>query len=141
MQIVIMNHKYTHELWAITDLIKEIAKWKTEFENIADIEKLNATRLLQHLVAIIFNCNSDNGVIKYDNRTGERLNIRVCKCDENSIIVQTELFKKYKRIPYHYDMFFLDKNSNPVDSQRLLAEWILNDQLLLHFFRCGGEVV
>ena len=136
-----MSYKYTHKLWSVTDLIKMIGHYKHEFENIADIEKLNYTRLFQHLVAIIFSCNSDNGVIKYDNRTGERLTMRVCKCSSDIIIVQTELFKKYKRIPYYYDTLFLDKNSNPVDNQRLLANWILKDKLLLHFFRCSGEIV
>ena len=118
-----------------------IGQYKHEFENITDIEKLNNTSLFQHIIAIIFSCNSDNGVIKYDNQTGGRLNIRVCKCDQQIIIVQAELLKKYKRIPYHYDMFFLNKNSNPVDNQRLLASWILNDEFLLHFFTCSGEVV
>ena len=132
---------YINKVWRITDLIKVIGRYKKEFETISDIEKLNSTRLFQHLVAIIFSCKCDNGVIKYDNRTGERLNIRVCKCDQQTIIVRTELFKKYKRIPYYCDTLFLDKNSNPVDNQRILADWILHDQLLLPFFRCSGEVV
>ena len=136
-----MSLKYTNKLWAITDLIKMIGQYKHEFENITDIEKLNATRLFQHIIAIIFNCNSDNGVIKYDNRTGERLSIRVCKCDYDMIIVQAELFKKYKRIAYYSDMLFLDKNAYPIHNQRLLADWILHDQLLLPFFTCSGEVV
>ena len=141
MQIVIMSLKYTNKLWTITDLIKMIGQYKHWFENISDIEKLNATRLFQHIIAIIFNCNNDNGVIKYDNRTMDRLQIRVCQCDHDMIIVQTELFKKYKRIPYHYDMFFLDKNDNAIDNQRLLANWILHDQLLLSFFVCSGDIV
>ena len=129
------------KLWAITDLIKMIGQYKHEFENIADIEKLNNTQLFQHLVAIIFSCNCDNGIVKYDNQTRERLNIRVCKCDPYMIIVQTELFQKYKRLPYYTDTLFLDKNTNPVDNQRLLANFILHDPLLLHFCRCSGDII
>ena len=70
-----MSYKYTNKLWAITDLIKMIGQYKYEFEHISDIEKLNAAPLFQHIIAIIFNCNSDNGVIKYDNRTGGRLSM------------------------------------------------------------------
>ena len=141
MQIVVMSLKHTNKLWSITDLVKMIGQYKHEFENISDIEKLNATRLFQHIIAIIFNCNSDNGVIKYDNRTGERLSIRVCKCDHNMIIVQAELFHKYKRISYYMDTMFLDKNACPINNQRLLANWILNNQMLLHFVTCDGDIV
>ena len=132
---------YTNKVRQITDLIKVIGQYKHWFENISDIEKLNNTRLFQHIVAIIFNCNNDNGVIKYDNRTGERLSIRICQCSSDIIIVQAELLHKYKRISYYMDTLFLHKNSNPVDSQRLLTDWILNNQMLLHFFTCSGDIV
>ena len=136
-----MNYKYSHKLWAITDLINVINKYKHEFERANDIEKLNSTQLFQHLIGLIFYCKCDSGTIKYDNKTSERLSIRICKCHTDTIIIHTEVLQKYKRSGYYYNTLFLDTNTNPVDNQRLLANWILHNPLLLNFFRCTGDIV
>ena len=105
------------------------------------IEKLNSTQLFQHIVGLIFYCNCDTGVIKYNQQTGERIQIRVCQCETKFIVIQTDILQKYKRIPYYVDTLFLDKNTYPVDNQYRLANWVLNNQLLLDWFTCDGEIV
>ena len=131
----------TQKVWAITDLIKEIGKWKTEFEIANDIEKLNNTYLMQYLVGLIFYCNCETSVIKYNDKNRERMSVYICKCNPNITIVQFDIFEKYKRIPYYHDNIFLKNNKCALENQRMFVEWVLNDPLLVEFFRCDGEIL
>ena len=74
-------------------------------------------------------------------QNGDRMRMEVCKCDPKITAIQVELFEKSKRAPYYFDILFLDNNKEPIDNQRKLSEWILNDQFLLELFRSDGEIV
>ena len=123
--------------WQITDLIKLIGSFKHDFEHNMDIQKLNNTYTFQHLIPIIFYL----GCVKYNTKNGQRMRIQICKCNPQITVVQFDLFEKRKRIQFYHSTLFLINDNKPLDNQRLLSEWILNDSLLLDFFRCSGEVV
>ena len=127
--------------WQITDLVKLIGTFKHEIEHNMDIENLNNNFCLQHLISIIFFLKFDNGVIKYNATNRERMRIQVCKCNPNITVVQFDLFEKRKRSSYYNDSIFLNNDKEPVANQRLLSEWILNDSLVLPFFKCIGDIV
>ena len=131
----------TQKVWAITDLIKEISMWKTEFEIANDIEKLNNTYLMQYLVGLVFFCKCETSVVKYNDINRERMSIHICKCDSNITVVQFDIFEKYKRLPYYHDYMLLKNNTCAVENQRLLSTWVLNDPLVVEFFRCDGEIL
>ena len=132
--MVIMSLKYTNKLWTITDLIKEVGKWKTEFENIADIEKLNQSHSFQSLVYHVFYRQYDSGIIIRNKMNNDRLHISICKHQYPDIITSFELYGKYKKRPFYVDTLFLDFNKMPIDNQRVLANFVLNDTMLFHFF-------
>ena len=131
----------TQKVWAITDLIKEIGKWKTEFEIANDIEKLNNTYLMQYLVGLIFYCNCETSVIKYNDKNRERMSVHICKCYSNITVVQFDIFEKYKRIPYYHDNILLKNNESALENQRSLGKLVLNDPLLVEFFMYDGEIL
>ena len=130
-----MSYKYTYKLWQITDLINVISKYKHEFENIADIEKLNQVYSFQSLVYHVFYKKYDSGIIIRNKMNNDRLHISICKHQYPDIIISFELYGKYKKRPYYVDTLFLDFNEIPVDNQLVLANHVLNDIMLLHFFQ------
>ena len=140
MYHTILSMNSIQHVWRITDLIKKIGKWKHEFERVSDIEQINNTYLFQHLIPLIFYLKCENGVVKYNAKNGDRMRIHVCKCNPNISVVQFDLFEKYKRTQYYHDSIFLDNDKEPLVNQRRLSEWILNDWLVLDFFRCNGEI-
>ena len=127
-------------VWQIKDLIKAIGSFKHEMEHNIDIEQINNTYLFQHLIPLIFYLNSESGIVKYNAKNGNRMRIQICKCNPNITVIQFDLFHKRKRTSFYYDSVFLNNNNKPLANQRILAEWILNDQLLLDFFQCSGEI-
>ena len=129
------------KVWRITDLVRLIGTFKHDIEHNMDIEQINNTYLFQHLIPLIFFIRSDSGVVKYNDCNGERMRIEFCKCDPNITVVQFDLFHKHKRTQYYHDSIFLDNNKEPFVNQRYLAECILNDTLVLGFFRCSGEII
>ena len=132
---------FAKKVFSITDLVIEIGKWKSMFEYQWDIEKLNNTYLFQHLIGIVFYLGCDNGLVKYNEKIGNRMRIEVCKCNRNTTVVQFDLLKKYKKTPYYNDGILLNNNDKSLHNQRKLAEWILNDQLLLDFCKSDGEII
>ena len=128
------------QVWRITDLVRLIGLFKHNFEHIMDIENLNNTYLFQHLIPLIFFIRSDSGVVKYNDCNGERMRIEICKCNPNISVVQFDLFHKHKRTQYYHNTIFLNNKDQPLANQRKLAECILNDTLLLDFFKCDGEI-
>ena len=121
--------------------MNEIGKWKSMFENQCDIEKLNNTVFFQYLIPIIFYLKYESGITKYNAKNDDRMQIQVCKCNSQITVIQMDLYHKRKRIPYYHDSILLNNNEKPLVNQRKLAEWILNDQLLLDFFKTDGEIV
>ena len=132
---------YADKLFAITDLVKEIGKWKSMFEHQDDIQRINITYLFQHLTPLIFFLNHESGITKYNDCNDDRIQIQVCKCDSRITIIQMDLYHKRKRISYYHDSILLNNNEKPIVNQRKLAEWILNDPLLLPFFKSDGEIL
>ena len=130
-----MSYKYTHKLWSITDLIKMIGQYKHEFEHANDIEKLNQVNSFQSFVYHLFYRKYDSGIIIRSKMNNDRLHISICKHQYPDIIISFELYEKYKKIPYYADTLFLDFNKTPVDNQLVLANHILNDTMLFHFFK------
>ena len=128
-------------VWRITDLIKLIGTFKHDFEHNMDIQQLNNSYLFQHIIPLIFYLKCESGVVKYNVQNGQRMRIQVCKCNPNTTIIQFDLFEKRKRTPYYHDTIFLHNNDKPLGNQRILAEWILNDTLILSFFKCDGDIV
>ena len=127
-------------VWQIKDL-KAIGSFKHEMEHNIDIEQINNTYLFQHLIPLIFYLNSESGIVKYNAKNGNRMRIQICKCNPNIMVMQFDLFDTRQRIPYYHNSIFLSNRDKPLANQRILAEWILNDQLLLDFFKCDGDIV
>ena len=130
--------KFAQKVWRITDLIKEISKWKHEFEVASDVENLNKSTSFQHLVWHVFGRIYDSSLIIRHNT--ERLNVSICKHRKPIIVITFELLHKRKKLPYYFDILFLDSSDNAIDNQRLLTERVLNDSLLLRFFRNENEM-
>ena len=129
-----------HKTFAITDILKIIGDWKTEFERVSDIENINNNLCFQHLIGLVFYCNCETSLVTYNHRNRDRMQIKVCKCNPNITVVQVDLFEKYKRTPYYHDSLFLYNDETPLANQRILSECVLNDSVLLEFFRCDGEI-
>ena len=125
---------FTQKVWSITDLIGIIGSFKKMFEHASDIEKLNESTSFQHLVFHVLARGFDSGLIIRDRYSRDRLHISICKHRKPIIVVTFEILEKRKRIPYYFDILFLDSNSSAITNQRKLAEMILNDSLLLPFF-------
>ena len=90
---------FVQKAFRITDLIKEISKWKHEFEVASDLENLNKSTSVQHLVFHVFGRISDSGLIIRDRYCKDRLHISICKHKKPIIIVTFEILAKRKRIP------------------------------------------
>ena len=129
------------KVWRITDLVRLIGLFKHKMEHNMDIENLNNTYLFQHLIPLIFFIRCDSGVVKYNATNADRMRIEICKCDPNITVVQFDLFEKRKRIQFYHSTLFLINDNKPLDNQRRLSEWILNDSLVLDYFRCSGEII
>ena len=130
--------KFAQKVWRITDLVKMISKWKHMFEQVSDIEQLNESTTFQHLVWHIFGRIYDSSLIVRHNT--ERLHISICKHKSPLVITTFKILEKRKRIPYYFDILFLDSNSSALTNQRKLAQRILNDSLLLPFFWHDNEM-
>ena len=126
---------FTSKVWTVIDLIKEIGFFKKMFEQASDIEKLNQSRTFQELVYHVFGRVYDSGLIVRNMYNNDRLHISICKHKKPIVIVTFEILHKRKRIPYYFDILFLDMNSSALSNQRILTKYILNDCLLLWFFR------
>jgi hypothetical protein len=133
---------YTNKVFQITDLIKHIAKFKHQFEYAEDIDKLNNTHIFQNLVCLIFanNCTHDHGLIVKSSED-ERMIINVCFHNSNHIHLRFSVFGKYKRVPYYFDFILLQKDDPPLHNQYLLSQFILNDDILLPFFKSGTSII
>ena len=134
------NMNAIQQVWRITDLIKLIGSLKHDFEHNIDIEQINNTYLFQHLIPLIFYLNSESGIVKYNAKNGDRMRIQICKCNPSTTVIQFDLFDKRKRTPFYYDSILLHNIEKPFANQRILAEWVLNDQLLLNFCQCSGDI-
>ena len=125
---------YVEQVWRITDLIKMISKWKHEFEVASDLQKLNESTSFQHLVFHVFGHTFDNCMIVRNKCNSERLRVSICKHRKPLIIVTFEILAKRKKLPFYFDILFLDMNNSALTNQRKLADRILNDPMLLYFF-------
>ena len=125
---------FVQKVWSITDLIGVIGSFKKLFEHASDIQKLNESTSFQHLVFHVFARISDSGLIIRDRYCKDRLHISICKHKYPVVVVTFEILAKRKRIPYYFDIMFLDMNNGALINQRLLTERVLNDSLLLPFF-------
>ena len=139
--IIITMTKYAQKLFAVTDLVSEIGKWKSMFEHQDDIQRINNTYLFQHLVPLIFFFKHETGITKYNAKNDDRIQIQICRCDSRITVIQMDLYHKRKRIAYYHDSILLNNNEKPIVNQRKLAEWILNDSLLLDFFKSDGKII
>ena len=86
----IMNH--IQKVWTVTDLIKEIGKWKTEFERVSDIENINNNFCFQHLIGLVFYCNCETSLVKYNSQNRDRMQVQVCRCNPNIAVVQVYFY-------------------------------------------------
>ena len=124
--------KYANKLFSITDLIKHIGNFKHQFEKAYDIEKLNNHPHFQHLLFHIFYYKCDTGItLRKDN---ERMVINIFH-NHPYIVLTMETFEKYKKLPYYFDATFFNSNNKAIDNQRALSCRILNDNMLLEFFK------
>ena len=139
--ILLNEMNAVQKVWRITDLVRLIGLFKHDFEHNMDIEQINNTYLFQHLIPLIFFIRSDSGVVKYNAKNDDRMRIEICKCNPQITVIQFDLFHKHKRTQYYHDSIFLDNDKEPLVNQRRLSECILNDSLLLGFFKADGEVV
>ena len=129
-----LKSKCASKAFAITDIVKIIGDFKNQFERASDIEKLNNLTAFQNLVFELFSCKNDSGII-IRNENEDRLEIRICFHNSTYITIQFICYEKYKRIPYYYEPLFLDKQHKSIDLQYQLSEYILNDNMVLEFFK------
>ena len=125
---------FTNKVFRITDLVKVIGKYKHEFENALDVARLNENVLFQDLIRAIFACQHDSCLFKR-NKDEDRIKITICKHNDPIIIVTCFVNAKFKQKPYHVEMFFMSSNILPIHNQRKLSKWILDDSILLSFFK------
>ena len=122
----------TNKVWSISDLVKYIGSFKKEMERAGDIQKLNETYHFQHLIYHIFSDTEyDSGIVS--RKDGERLVIKICQCHKPKKSIIFEVYEKYKKKPYLNEVLILDAN-NALHDQRQIAEYILNENILLNFF-------
>ena len=124
---------YTNKLWRITDLVRLIGAWKSEFEKASDIEKLNDNINIQNLIYLLFNTSNDCGLLIQ--KRDSRLSIRICVHLEDFIVINFEIFGKYKKRPCYENMLIIDDNETHLKIQYLIAEFILKDDKISDFFR------
>ena len=131
--MILTNNYYTNKVWKIKDLVKHISKFKHQFENASDIERLSNNNDYQHILYHIYNYRTDNGLVIRKN--DERLVVNICLHKKPYITLTFKCYEKYKKIPYYFDITFLNTNEKAINNQRLIANRILNDDMLLEFFR------
>ena len=129
------KYYYTNKIFSCLDIIKLISQYKHEMEYCIDIEKLNQVGSFQSLVYHLFRFNCDCGVIIRNRTNNERLVIKICKCKQPLVLVMFKTFEKYKRLPYYIDTLFLNFNNSPIHNQNILAQHILNDNIIFNFFK------
>ena len=129
-----MSSKYTDLIWSITDMIKLIGKWKSEFEVASDIEKLNNTQMFQIIMVHIFYYEYDTSLL-FKNAQQQRLIIKICKHKPNVIIIELNVLDKYKRKPRDILILVVDKNEHSCEQQLRLSKYILKNDTLLSFFK------
>ena len=125
-----------NEMWRISDLVKMIGEFKHQFASAQDVEILNMSHSFQSLVFHVFYYEYNSSVIIRNNVNNDRLHISIIKSKYPSVIITFELYHKYKHLPYYFDILFLDfNNNNALHNQFILTQHILNDSLLIPFFR------
>ena len=127
-----MGH-YINKVWRITDLVRLIGAWKSDFELIYDIEKLNSIQHFQDLIYILFNSLHDCGLVIRKN--DKRLYVNLCFHMEGSIVINFEVFEKYKKRSCYESLLVIDDNKEPCDIQYIIADHIWKDDNILEFFR------
>ena len=125
---------YTHKVMQCLDLLKAIGSYKHEFERTADIERLNATPLFQKFVLLVFYYQCNAGLLVKNVAFENRLQVRNCKCNDKYITVCFTCFEKFKRIPHFEVVCLLDRQTIPIQNQRILSEYILDNSVLFEFF-------
>ena len=121
--------------WRISDIIKMIGEFKHKFEQAQDVEKLNMTQSFQALVFHLFYYKYGSGMVVRNTISTDRLHISIIKSKYPLIALTFELYHKHKRLPYYFDILFFDFTSCAVRNQIILTQHILNDNMLLIFFR------
>ena len=125
-----------NKVWRLSDIIKTIGKYKHEFEKAQDVERLNTSHSFQSLVFHLFYYKYNSSVIIRNNHNKDRLNISIVKSKYPAVVITFEVYHKYKRLPYYFDILFLYfNNNNALNNQLFLTQHILNDNMLLTFFR------
>ena len=125
-----------NKVWRISDIIKTIGKYKHQFEQAQDVERLNMSHSFQSLVFHLFYYQYNSGMVMKNTISTDRLHISIIKSKYQSVVITFELYHKYKRLPYYFDILFLDfSNNNALHNQFVLTQHILNDNMLLTFFQ------
>ena len=130
----------TGKVWQITDLVKLIGKWKSEFEKVWDVEQINNNNDFQNLIYLLFICNYDSGVVVRKNSTEHnepnRLMIKICKHNSGFYLIHFEVYQKRKRTPEYETMHLIEYLiTDPIEIQMNLAELIIDNDTLLQFFK------
>ena len=124
-----------NKVWRISDLIKTIGRFKHEFEKAQDVERLNTSHSFQSLVFHLFYYKYNSGLVVRNNYNNDRLHISIINSKYPSVVITFEVYHKYKRLPYYFDILFLDCNNKSIINQSTLAQHILNDHMILSFFQ------
>ena len=136
----IMKKNNTNKVWQITDLVKKIGKWKSEFEKTANVEQLNNNNDFQNLIYLLFTCEYDSGVVVRKDSTEpnepNRLMIKICKHNPPFYLIHFEIYKKHKRTPCYDNIYLIEYlKETPLKIQRKLSVFILENHILLDFFK------
>ena len=119
-----------NKVWRISDLVKMIGEFKHQFELAQDVEKLNMSYSFQSLVFHVFYYEYNNSAIIRNTISTDRLHISIIKSKYPSVVITFELYHKYERLPYYFDILFLDfNNNNALHNQFILKQHILNDNM------------
>ena len=116
-------------------MIKKIGEFKHQFEQAQDVERLNMTHSFQCLVFHAFYYEYNNSFIVRNNISHDRLHVSIIKSKYPLIALTFELYHKHKRLPYYFDILFLDFNNKAITNHFILTQHILNDNMLIIFFR------
>ena len=122
-----------NRVFRITDLVRLISKWKHLFEEVNDLTKLNNTPEFEHLMVHLFYFKENSGLLLRKNE--ERLSIKITLDTKPFIIVSVNIFEKYKKKPYFNDFMIVDMDDDPLINQQKVGKWILDDPILLCFFK------
>ena len=125
-----------NKVWRISDMIKKIGEFKHQFELAQDVEILNMSHSFQFLIFHLFYYKYGSSMVVRNNISTDRLHISIIESKYQSVVITFELYHKYKRLPYYFDILFLDlNNNNALHNQLILTQHILNDNMLIPFFR------